>query len=55
MANTLRWTIADLDLFPDNDGKRYEIIGGELYVTTQPTVGHQFTCNSIGSALHTWD
>ncbi len=31
----LRWTSADLETLPD-DGKRYEIIAGELYVSTQP-------------------
>lgn len=30
-----RWTSADLELMPD-DGKRYEIIVGELYVSKQP-------------------
>jgi hypothetical protein len=28
MAQSLRWTSADLELLPD-DGKRYEIIDGE--------------------------
>jgi hypothetical protein len=28
----IRWTSADLDLFPDN-GNRYEIINGELFLT----------------------
>lgn len=31
----VRWTIADLELFPDN-GNRYEIIDGELFVTKAP-------------------
>ena len=30
--DTLRWTVRDLELLPD-DGKRYEIIDGELYVS----------------------
>lgn len=33
--NRVRWTTADLELFPD-DGKRYEIIDGELIVTRAP-------------------
>ena len=32
MGPTLRWTSADLEVLPD-DGKRYEIIDGELYVS----------------------
>ncbi len=34
MPITLRWTSADLEVLPD-DGKRYEIIDGELYVSRQ--------------------
>jgi hypothetical protein len=30
MTQTRHWTSADLDQFPD-DGKRYEIIAGELF------------------------
>ncbi len=56
MARSLRWTTADLDLlFPDNDGKRYEIIDGELYVTHQPSWGHQVTGGRIHFALELWD
>lgn len=35
-----RWTSADLALFPDN-GHRYEIIDGELFVTRAPHWKHQ--------------
>ena len=35
MTTTPRFTSADLELLPD-DGKRYEIIDGELYVSRQP-------------------
>ena len=34
---TRRWTVADLEGLPD-DGNRYEIIDGELHVTTAPHV-----------------
>ncbi len=34
-SEQIRWTTADLELFPD-DGKRYEIIEGELFVTRAP-------------------
>lgn len=36
----IRWTSADLELLPDN-GNRYEIIDGELFVTRAPYWGHQ--------------
>jgi Uma2 family endonuclease len=39
----VRWTTADLDLFPE-DGKRYEIIDGELFVTRAPHWKHQRAC-----------
>jgi Uma2 family endonuclease len=46
MSTTLRWTTADLELFPDPlDDTRYEIIDGELFVSKQPSVEHQYTCN----------
>jgi Uma2 family endonuclease len=35
-----RWTHRDLEDMPD-DGNRYEIIDGELYVTPFPRTGHQ--------------
>ena len=36
----VRWTSADLELFPDT-GDRYEIIDGDLYVTRAPHARHQ--------------
>jgi Uma2 family endonuclease len=53
MASTLRWTSADLEAFPD-DGKRYEIIDGELYVSKQPHYYHQLVCNRLGARLQFW-
>ena len=49
----LRWTSADLEALPDN-GKRYEIIDGELYMSKQPHWHHQFACGQIFSELQTW-
>jgi hypothetical protein len=40
MGKALHWTIRDLDLLPD-DGKRYEVVGGELLVSRQPDWQHQ--------------
>lgn len=42
----VRWTSADLELLPDN-GNRYEIIDGELFVTRAPGWGHQKVCKNI--------
>ncbi|MCI0622400.1 MAG: Uma2 family endonuclease [Acidobacteria bacterium] len=53
MTTTLRWTSADLEALPD-DGKRYEIIDGELYMSRQPHWHHQFTCFQIASRLQLW-
>ena len=52
-TNEIRWTTADLELLPDN-GNRYEIIDGELFVTRAPPWEHQLTCGRIFSALDTW-
>src|SRR5262249_42796315 len=34
------WTVDDLDDLPD-DGQRYEVIDGELFVTPAPSLDHQ--------------
>ncbi len=52
-AAPLRFTSADLEAFPD-DGKRYEIIDGELYVSKQPHFYHQRTCTRISMKLQQW-
>jgi Uma2 family endonuclease len=54
MSSTLRWTSTDLESLPD-DGKRYEIIDGELYVSKQPSWHHQHTCFRIAKALDSWN
>jgi Uma2 family endonuclease len=50
-----RYRSADLELFPENDGKRYEIIDGELYVSKQPSLKHQLTCSEISGLLREWN
>lgn len=40
MKKASRLTYADLEQLPD-DGNRYELIDGELYVTTAPRTSHQ--------------
>ncbi|MFN6482936.1 MULTISPECIES: Uma2 family endonuclease [unclassified Nostoc] len=49
----IRWTSADLELFPDN-GNRYEIIDGELFVTRAPHWGHQKATGNIYAELRGW-
>jgi Uma2 family endonuclease len=43
-------TIADLEATPD-DGNRYELIDGELYVSTAPSFFHQAALMNLGSRL----
>jgi len=54
MTSTQRWTSADLDALPD-DGSRYEIIDGELFVSTQPHFYHQQVCGKIHWMLENWN
>ena len=49
----LRCTIHDLELMPE-DGSRYEIIDGELYVSTQPSLEHQIVCLNTAAELRSW-
>jgi Uma2 family endonuclease len=53
MINTLRWTSADLDVLPDN-GTRYEIIEGELFMSKQPHYHHQLTCSNVTRVVGNW-
>lgn len=49
-----RWTTDLVEQMPHIEGERYEIIDGELYVTTQPHARHQATCSNICFELTTW-
>jgi Uma2 family endonuclease len=49
-----RWTIYDLESYPMEEGKRYEIVEGELLVSSQPHWNHQETCNNIAFELTAW-
>jgi len=53
MTSSLRWTSSDLQTLPD-DGKRYEIIAGELFVSKQPHFYHQHVCGKIYYLLENW-
>jgi Uma2 family endonuclease len=49
----VRWTTADLELLPNN-GNRYEIIDGELFVTRAPHWQHQEVSDNICTELKLW-
>ena len=53
MSTALLWTSADLPALPE-DGKRYEIIEGELFVSRQPHWHHQRTCGNFYTPLDLW-
>ena len=54
-ATARRWTTADLESIPQPcDDTRYEIIDGELFVSSQPSTGHQYTCDETNYRLRTW-
>jgi hypothetical protein len=48
--STTRITWQDAQLMPE-DGKRYEAIDGELYVTPAPVLRHQWISGNLGAAL----
>src|SRR4051812_32345936 len=48
-----QWTADDLDELPD-DGNRYEVIDGELFVTPAPTWRHQDAVVELASQLRTY-
>jgi Uma2 family endonuclease len=53
-APELLFTTADLELMPD-DGKLYEVIEGELYMSHQPSWHHQYACSNLFRALENWN
>jgi len=53
MTTATRFTSADLLAFPD-DGKRREIIDGDLYVSKQPNWHHQVVCGRLSGLLDAW-
>jgi Uma2 family endonuclease len=52
-APRTKWTTADLALLPDN-GRRYEIIDGDLVMSRQPNWHHQHTADRICAQLNEW-
>jgi Uma2 family endonuclease len=53
VSQQVRWTIEDLEGFPDNSN-RYKIIDGELFVTRSPHIEHQFVVGAVHSELRQW-
>jgi len=49
MASNIKhlMTVADLDAFPDDDGKRYELIEGELFVSCATGLPHQLVLHKL--------
>ena len=51
MAHKTRpWTIEDLDRLPD-DGNKYEVVRGELFVTPAPVPRHELLVEALSSIL----
>ena len=53
MSTTIRYTLTDLASLPD-DGRRYEIIDGELFVASHPSYQHQHCCGRVLTSLNNW-
>jgi Uma2 family endonuclease len=49
-----RYTSSDLELLPDVEGTRYEIIDGDLHASKQPSWEHQYACIALGAELLSW-
>ncbi len=54
VTDGVRWTTTDIDLLPENEGTRYEIVDGELFMTRAPHWRHQETCGNIYLELKNW-
>jgi Uma2 family endonuclease len=48
------WTIDLLHRIPHIEGERYELIKGELYVTSAPHFHHQLVCSLLATELTNW-
>jgi Uma2 family endonuclease len=47
-------TLETLDQYPMDDGNRYELIEGDVHVTTQPHLEHQHILGLLYMQLATW-
>ena len=50
----VHWTTADIDLLPENEGTRYEVVDGNLFMTRAPHWKHQRTCGKFFRELDIW-
>jgi Uma2 family endonuclease len=50
----IRWSVRDLEVLPQSEGTRYELIDGELFVTRSPHRKHQQVSGKIFGALDAW-
>ena len=48
---SVKYTYEDLQTFPEGDGKRYEIIDGELFVSPSPMNKHQLVLSNLHGLL----
>lgn len=53
-VTAVRWTTRDLEVLPQNEWTTYEIIDGELFVTSSPHRRHQRTIGKLYRALDEW-
>jgi len=53
VSTSLRFTVDDLEVMTE-DGKRYEIIDGELYESNQPDYVHQQVAGDVWLLLQNW-
>jgi Uma2 family endonuclease len=49
-----KFTSEDILLLSHDEGKQYEVIEGELFVSRSPTFEHQFTCAALCRHLLEW-
>jgi Uma2 family endonuclease len=55
-AAAKRYTLADLEHVAQPwDDTRYEIIDGELFVSTQPSPEHQYACGQLTFRVESWN
>jgi Uma2 family endonuclease len=55
-TETKRYTLADLEHVAQPwDDTRYEIIDGELFVSTQPSPEHQYAAGQLAFELEAWN
>src|SRR5438067_13279241 len=52
-AEYTEWTVDMLDALPD-DGQRYELIDGELFVTPAPSDVHQLVVGALAGRLRSY-